>query len=388
MAPDTRTTMESLTPKQQAFAEEAERVAETFAEEAYTWHGDLPWENTAALADADLLCPSIDERYGGQGLSDLAAVLLVDAVGRVCPDTGWFAYTQSTVGPRAIDLFGGDTVKERYLPAVTAGEGHVAIAISEPDAGSDVGSMTTAVEEEEGGGLVCSGEKTWVGGVPFSDAAVTWVKFPEGLGSVVLPLDDPGVEVVEEHTNMAGYSQTHFRIDEVPIPESHVLTRGKEAFKEQLVSLNWERLGSAICATSWATAGLEHALAYAQEREQFGERIADFQGMEWKLAEMYRQIETAAATVYGAAAAAQGHETPPDRTRTSVAKLHCSETAERVVSEAVQTVGARAYQQGHPLEYLYRLTRGRRIAAGTDEVMKNTIARALKEEGVPAVSER
>lgn len=98
--------MESLTPKQQAFAEEAERVAATFAEEAYTWHGDLPWENMAALADADLLCPSVDERYGGQGLSDLAAVLLVDAVGRVCPDTGWFAYTQSTVGPRAIDLFG------------------------------------------------------------------------------------------------------------------------------------------------------------------------------------------------------------------------------------------------------------------------------------------
>ena len=379
--------MVSFTPEQQAFTEEAERVAETFAETAYTWQGDLPWENMRALAEADLLCPSVEASYGGQGMSDLAAICLVDAVGRVCPDTGWFTYTQSTVAPRAIDLFGSEAVKERYLPAVTSGEGHVSIAISEPDAGSDVGSMDTTVEEGPGG-LVCSGEKTWVGGVPFSDAAVTWVKFPEGLGSIVLDLTDPGVSVVEEHTNMAGYSQTHFRIDDVPVPEENVLTRGKEAFKEQLVSLNWERLGSAVCATAWATAGLAYALDYAQEREQFDQAIADFQGMEWKLAEMYRQVETAASAVYGAAAGAEGHETPPDRLRTSVAKLHCSATAERVVSEALQTVGARAYQQGHPIEYLYRLTRGRRIAAGTDEVMKNTIAGALKEDGVPPVSAR
>ena len=379
--------MESLSPEERAFAERAEEVAAGFEEQAFSWRGDLPWENMRALADADLLCPSVDERYGGQGMSDLAAVLLVDAVGRVCPDTGWFTYTQSTVGPRAIDLFGSEAVKEKYLPDVTAGEGHVAIAMSEPDAGSDVASMNTTVREENGE-LVCNGEKTWVGGIPFSDAAVTWVKFPEGLGSIVLPVDDPGVEVEKNYTNMAGYTQTHFQIDDVPVPESHVLTRGRDAFKEQLISLNWERLGSSICATAWATAGLEHALSYAQEREQFDQPIADFQGMEWKLAEMYRQIETAAATVYNAAGAAQGHEDPPGRLRTSVAKLHCSATAERVVSEAVQTVGARAYQQGHPLEYLYRLTRGRRIAAGTDEVMKNTIARALKDDGVPAVSER
>ncbi|QLG61751.1 acyl-CoA dehydrogenase family protein [Halorarum salinum] len=379
--------MHTLSPDQREFAERAESVAAGFAEDAYTWQGDLPWRNMRALADADLLCPSVSDAYGGGGRGDLASLLLTEAVGRVCPDTAWFVYTQGMVGPRAIDLFGSETVKERYLPGVTAGEEHVAIAISEPDAGSDVGSMSTRVTEEDGE-LRCSGEKTWVGGVPFSDVAVTWVRFPEGLGSIVLDLTDPGVEVETEHTNMAGYSQTHFTIDDVVVPESHVLTRGKQAFKEQLVSLNHERLGSAILATAWATAGLELALDHAADREQFGQPIGEFQGVEWKLAEMYRQVETAAATVYGAVADPEGTGDAPHRLQTSVAKLHCSATAERVISEALQLFGARGYQQGHPLEYLYRLTRGRRIAAGTDEIQRNTIAKVLKEDGVPAVSDR
>ena len=234
--------MQVLDREQREFAERAEEVAADFADEAYTWRGDVPWENMETLADADLLCPSVSAEYGGQGISDVAAMLVTEAVGRVCPDTGWFTYMQSMVAPRAIDLFGSETVKEQYLPDVTSGEGHVSIAISEPEAGSDVGSMTTEVTEENGD-LVCNGEKTWVGGIPFSDAAVTWVRFPEGLGSIVLDLTDPGVEVEREYTNMAGYSQTHFTIDDVAVPESHVLTRGEEAFKEQLVSLNWERLG-------------------------------------------------------------------------------------------------------------------------------------------------
>lgn len=379
--------MRSLTEEQREFAERAEDVAAEFTDDAYTWHGDLPSENLQRLADADLYCPSISAEYGGQGMSDLAALQLIEAVGRVCPDTGWFTYMQSMVAPRAIDLFGSEAVKEEYLPPVTAGESIVSIAISEPEAGSDVGSMTTRITEENGE-LVVHGEKTWVGGVPFADAAVTWVKFPEGLGSIVLPLDDPGIEVEEEYTNMAGYAQTHFTIDDVVVPESHVLTRGEEGFKEQLVSLNWERLGASTVSAAWAEAALEIALDYAADRVQFDRPIADFQGIEWKFAEMYRAIETATAVVYRAAAGAHGHERAPDRLETSVAKLHCSETAEEVVSEAVQVVGARAYQQGHPLEYLYRLTRGRRIAAGTDEMQRNTIARALKEDGLPAVSER
>ncbi len=379
--------MTNLTTQQRQYAERAESVATEFSDEAYTWHGEVPWNNLARLVEADLYCPSISEKYGGQGLSDLTAMILTEAVGRSCPDTGWFSYMQSMVAPRAIDLFGSEALKEEYLPAVTAGESIISIAISEPEAGSDVGSMATEVTETDGE-LICNGEKTWVGCVPCGDAAVTWVRFPEGLGSVLIPYDDPGVKIEEVHTNMAGYAQTHFSIEEVVVPKSHVLTRGKEAFKQQLVSLNWERLGSSILTVAWAEAALEQALDYASEREQFGQTLDEFQGIEWKFAEMYRQIETAAALVYQSAGGAQGHERPPSRLQTSTAKLHCSQIVENVVSEAIQTVGARAYQQGHPLEYLYRFARGRRIAAGTDEMQLNTIARALKDEGLPAVSQR
>ena len=128
--------MSTLDPEQRAFAERAESVAEEFAEDAYTWQGDVPWENLRRLAEAEVYCPSISEAYGGQGMSDLATMVLIEAVGRECPDTGWFVYTQCAVAPRAIDLFGSEAVKQRYLPDVAAGESYVSIAISEPDAGS------------------------------------------------------------------------------------------------------------------------------------------------------------------------------------------------------------------------------------------------------------
>lgn len=379
--------MSVLDPEQQAFAERAESVAEEFTDDAYTWRGDVPWENLRRLAEAELYCPSISETYGGQGMSDLATMLLIEAVGRECPDTGWFVYTQCAVAPRAIDLFGSEAIKQRYLPDVAAGESYVSIAISEPEAGSDVGGMETEVTEADGQ-LVCNGTKTWVGGIPFADAVVTWVRFPEGLGSVVLPVDDPSIEIEETYTNMAGYAQTRFSIDDIVVPEENVLTRGEDGFKRQLVSLNWERLGSSALTVAWAKAALEEALSWAETREQFGQPIGEFQGIEWKLAEMYRRVETAAAIVYQSAAGADGAAHAPSRLATSVAKLHCSQIAEEVASEALQIVGARAYQQGHPLEFLYRFARSRRIAAGTDEMQLNTIARALKRDGVPGVSDR
>ena len=363
--------------------ESIREIAENeFAEDAGTWQGAKPWPNLELLADRGYLGISLPEAYGGGGLSEFDAILMEETVGRVCPDT---AYALPDMGAsRAIAMFGSDAVKERYLPPVCAGEDHVAIAISEPEAGSDVPSMNTRVEERDGD-LVLNGEKIWVSGVDEASAAVVWTKFPEGLGTLVLDLDAPGVEIGEHFTNMFGHTQTQFFMNDVVVPEEHVLTRGPDAFKAQLKALNWERLGNAALSNSAAMCVFDMALEYAQQREQFDQPIGDFQGIEWKLADMAKKIQTSRNQMYAAASAAERAGGVPDRLSTHIANLWSGEILEEVASEALQIHGANGYQQGHPIEYFYRFARSRRIAAGTDEIQKNTIARVLKEDGLPSL---
>ena len=375
--------MLSLTEEQQMILSSLEDLADReFAEKAFEWNGTIPWDNIELLADQGFMGINIDEEYGGGGMTEFEAMLSIEVVGRVCPDTAEFLYNQQMVAPRAIEMFGSDTAKERYLPQVTAGEECIAIAISEPEAGSDVGSMTTTVEEQ-GGDLALNGEKTWVSNVRHSSAAVVWAKFPEGLGSVIVDLDQDGVVIHQHDTNMAGHEQTQFYMEDVVVPDENVLTRGSSGFKQQLQALNWERLGSATLANAIGRCALDKALEYGKSREQFDQTIADFQGIEWKLADMAKELESSRALTYQAAFRAQEHGRIPDRLDASLAKLKSSEVVESVVSEALQIHGANGYQQGHPLEYLYRLARARRIAAGTDEIQKNNIAATLKEKGIP-----
>ena len=356
---------------------------EEFAERACSWQGEFPWPNLETLADHGLVGVNLPAEYGGRGLDEFTAMAIIEAVGRICPDTANALYVSSMVSPRAVDMCGSGAAKDKYLPPVCAGETSFSIAISEPAAGSDVGSMDTQVEEE-GGDLTISGEKIWVGYVEQSAAAVVWTRFPDGnLGTLIVDLDAPGIEIEERYENMAGQVQTHFRMDDVPIPEENVLVRGERAFKRQLRALNWERLGSATYANAIARCALEKSLEYAREREQFDEPIAEFQGLRWKLADATADLEASRAVAYRAARRAAERDRVPDRIETNVAKLYSGQVAEAVVSEALQVFGARGYQRGHPLEYLYRLQRSRRIAAGTDEIVRNTIADRVVEEGLP-----
>jgi alkylation response protein AidB-like acyl-CoA dehydrogenase len=375
--------MVSLTDEQRMMVETATELAENeFAEKAYEWQGETPWENIELLAEQGFLGINFDEEYGGAGMNEFDTMLINEAIGRVCPDTGAFLNSVHMVAPRAIDMFGTEAAKEKYLPPLTEGDDYIAICMSEPEAGSDVKSMNTTVEEENGE-LVLNGEKTWVSRYEEASAGVTWVKFPEGLGTVIVDFNDPGVEVSNHYTNMAGHTQTHYYMEDVHIPEENVLTRGGEAFKQQLKGLNWERLAVASISNTWATAAIDHALEYAQNREQFDQPIGDFQGIEWKLADMIKQLEASRALTHRAAENAIEQGRVPDPLQTGVANLFSGEMAESVISEALQIFGANGYQQGHPLEYLYRLQRGWRIAGGTDEMQKNTIARWLKRDGVP-----
>ncbi|THE66666.1 acyl-CoA dehydrogenase [Salinadaptatus halalkaliphilus] len=355
-------------------------LAETeFADTAFTWEGDFPWENLQLLADRGFLGINFPTAYGGGGLSEFEAMLLVESIGRVCPDTAMAVMSTHFVAPRAIYMFGSEAAKSRYLPPVIEGDEQIAIAISEPQAGSDVAAMTTTAEAE-GDGYVLDGEKTWVTDVPYCTAAVTWVQFEDGLGTVVVDFDDPGVEIAEHHTNMAGKTQTQYYLNDVRIDEDDVLVRGRSAFKEQLNALNWERVGGAVLANSTALCAFERTLEYAQDRTQFDQPIGEFQGIQWKLADMATQIEASRALTYRTAQRALANDRVPDRLDTSLAKLFAAEMVDDIVDEALQIHGANGFQQGHPIEYLYRRARARRIAGGTAEIQRNTIAETITDD--------
>lgn len=374
--------MVTLTAEQEMLVDSLRDIAEReFAEKACAWDGEKPWPNLELLADRGYLGISIPEAYGGGGMTEFEAILMTETIGRVCPDTAYAL--PDTAAPRAVAMFGSEAAKDRYLPPVTNAEAHMAIAISEPEAGSDVLSMNTRIEERDGA-LYLTGEKIWVSGVSDAEAAVVWTKFPDGnLGTVIMEFDAPGVEIGNHFTNMFGHTQTQFFMEDVHIPDENVLVRGRDAFKEQLKSLNWERLGNAALSNATALCAFDRALDYAQEREQFGQPIGDFQGIEWKLADMAKELQCSRSMMYSAAEAAQASGGVPDRLATHIANLYSGEVLERVASESLQIHGANGYQRGHPLEYLYRFARGRRIAAGTDEIQKNTIARVLKADGLP-----
>ena len=377
--------MVALTDEQRLLVDSVRDIASEFEADAFTWGGEVPWANIETLADHGFFTANIDEAYGGGGLTEYDVILLIEAVGRVCPDTAHYMVTQSFVGPRTIEMFGSEELKERYLPRVTAGESLVAIAISEPEAGSDVGNMRTRVDEGPDGDLRVAGEKTWVSQYAESDAAVVWAKFPEGIGAVLVEHDAPGVSVDTHHTNMAGDDQTHFRMNEVRVPEEHVLIRGRSAFGRQLDALNWERCGTTTLSNAIALCAFDMAVEYAGDRVQFDQPIGEFQGIRWKIADMAKRVQASRKLAHSAAESAWENDEVPDRTAASVAKLYSSEMVEGVVSEALQIHGANGYQKGHPIEYLYRAARGKRIAGGTDEVLRNTIADAVMDEGLPEI---
>jgi alkylation response protein AidB-like acyl-CoA dehydrogenase len=357
-----------------------------FADQAFSWEGKFPWENMQFLGKQGFIGLNFPEEYGGGGMGELTSMLAIEIIGTECPDTAYALNGQTMVAPRAIEMFGSQVAKEHYLPPVCEGKSAISIAISEPGAGSDVGAMDTQLTEAGDGGFYLNGQKTWVSFVPDADAAVVWTWFPDGnLGTVIMDFDSPGVEISDHSENMAGGSQTHFFMDDVYIPKENVLISGSDAFKKQLQALNWERCGSAAIANAIAKCGFNKAVTYLQSREQFGQPLSEFQGMRWKIAEMATQIEMSRSFVYSTAVRADSQGDPPSRLEACILKLYSSQMVESVTTEALQAFGSAGYQKGHPLEYLYRLQRARRIAAGTDEIMKNNIADVVFDEGLSAI---
>jgi alkylation response protein AidB-like acyl-CoA dehydrogenase len=375
--------MYDLTEEQRMIRQAAGDIAEEFADNACTWQGEFPWENLKVLAENGFIGINLSEEYGGGGMSEFENLLVVEEIGRVCPDTGTLVNAMSMVGPRTVEMFGTEAAKEKYLPPVINGETFMALAMSEPEAGSDLRNMNTTVEQVNGE-YYLNGEKIWTSHFPESDSVVVWAMFEETMGAVIIDTDSAGIELNNHFTNMAGETQTHWFMEDVHVPKENILISEPGQFKEQLKALNWERLSIPIHSNAQALCAMEKAVEYAQEREQFGQPISEFQGIRWKIADMSKKLEVSRAMTHKTALTADKQNDTPDPLDTHIANLYAGEVVQEIVSESLQLFGATGYMQGHPLEYLYRFVRGRRLGGGTDEIMKNTIGDHVLKNNYPA----
>lgn len=370
-----------LTETERLLQRSARRLAEReLADDAFTWEGEYPWPSAEKLAEAGLLGIAISEEYGGGGLEPIHVLLVQEAVGRVCPDSAHVVSKSSMGAPRAIDTLGSDFLREQCLPPVCAGESVLSIAISEAEAGSAAGEMTTSAEDADDG-VVVNGRKLWVTQADVADAFLVYVRFPEGVGAVVVDRDTPGFSEGERYVNMAGEAQSELVFDDCHLSDEQVLVRGEDAFVTLLKTFNVERCHNAMICVSMARNAFERTLEYTRSRRQFGHPIAEFQAVRHKLADMAIQLETARLAVFYAAATAASEEGLPTRAQTSIAKVYANEVGERVLTEALQLHGANGYMRGHPIEYMYRKVRGWKIAGGTVEVHRNGIADVLLSKG-------
>lgn len=370
-----------LSNEQQLIYDTANEIAENeFDDSAFTWETEFPEENLRTLAEQGLLGIGLPVEYGGGGYSVVEVLLATEAVGRVCPDTAHVLSRSSMGPPRVIAELGSDFLKEKYLSDVCEGTQILSVAISEPQAGSDAAAMQTSVEYD-GDDLVINGSKMWVTKADRCTAFLVYARFPDdNIGAIVVDKDTEGLTLDDGSTNMAGHEQYELYFDDVAVPEEQLLVHDKAAFKELLIEFNVERCHNAMMCVACGLNAFDKALAHAKTREQFGQPIGDFQGIEWKLADMAIELEAARLLIYRAAANARHSD--PSRLETSIAKVKANEAGQEVIDEAMQIHGAIGYMKDSPIEYLYRWVRGWKIAGGTVEIQRNMIARDVKKHGL------
>ncbi|SFT03392.1 acyl-CoA dehydrogenase family protein [Halostagnicola kamekurae] len=355
-------------------------ATDQFAEKAFTWEDEFPYENQKILAEQDLLGIGLPMEYGGGGYSVVEVLTAQEAVGRVCPDTAHILSRSSMGPPRAIAELGSEYLKEKYLPAVCDGNSIISVAISEAEAGSDASNMQTSVERASDE-LILNGSKMWVTKAAQCDAFLVYARFPDGnIGAIVVDKETDGLMLDDGSVNMAGHVQHQLYLDDCTVHEDQVLVHEKDAFKRLLIEFNVERCHNAMMCVACGLNSFDKALDYAKNREQFDRPVADFQGIEWKLADMAMELDAARLLIYRAAANAR--ESDPSRLETSMAKVKANEVGQEVVDEAMQIHGANGYMKDSPIEYLYRWVRGWKIAGGTVEVQRNAIASELKKYGL------
>ncbi len=337
-----------------------------------------PWDVARLMAEQGLLGITIAEKDGGQGGTLMDAIIAIETVAQVCPRSADVVQAGNFGAIRVLAEYGTEDQKNRYLKRLLSGEGVICVGMTEPEAGSAVTDLKTSATPD-GAGYRVSGEKVFTTHAQYADVMVTYVRYGPGvggIGSVLIDLKSPGVKQGKPSRFMNGEEWVTTWFDNVYVPPENVMLKAG-GFKKQIAGFNVERLGNTARSLALGRYCYETARQWALQRKQFGRLLAEFQGLQWKFADMKIKLDAGQLLLYRAAVNAD--KGLPSAEDTTIAKAFCNQAGFDICSEAMQIMGGMGYTEDTLIEWCFRKCRGWMIAGGSIEILKNRIAESVFE---------
>ena len=366
----------SFTEEQQLFADSVRRFALAHLEKdslKRAHDSRYPFDVAKLMSQQGLMGITIAEADGGIGGSLMDAVIAIEQVAAVCPRSSDVVQFGNFGPIRTFAEYGSPQQKARWLPDLLQGRMVMSLGITEPDAGSAATELKTSAKAD-GTHYVLNGSKLFSTFSPDAAIFLVYVRFGPGLGgigSVIVERGTPGFTIGQPSSFMSGEEWCELHFENCRIPAENVLL-GPGGFKKQMAGFNIERIGNTARSLAFGRYAFNQAREHALTRQQFGRPLCEFQGLQWKFADMAIRLEGAQLLLYRAAANAD--RGLPSAYETAVAKAACNVTGFEVASEAVQIMGAMGYSRESLVEYCMRRCRGWMIAGGSVEILKNRIA--------------
>ena len=355
---------------------------EQMAPHAATWDEQkiFPVDVLRQMAGLGFAGIYLREEHGGSGLSRFDAALIFEALSAGCTSTAAFM-TIHNMASWMIDSFGSDDQRSKYVPRLTSMELIASYCLTEPGSGSDASAMRSRAVRD-GDAYVLNGSKAFISGAGVSDVYVAMIRTgddgPKGVSCFIIEKDTPGLSFGANERKMGWHSQPTAQVifEDCRVPLDNRIGEEGEGFKFAMMGLDGGRLNIAACSLGTAQRAFDKALAYAQEREQFGQNIAAFQAIQFKLADMATDLEAARLMLYSAAQSLDAGD-PQKTKKSAMAKRFVTDTCFNVANEALQIHGGYGYLQDYEVERMVRDLRVHQILEGTNEIMRVIISRAL-----------
>jgi alkylation response protein AidB-like acyl-CoA dehydrogenase len=349
-----------------------------FKANAMRWmDGTFPWENMKKLADLGVLGMSVPEEYGGLGLPILDTALILEEIAKVDYVTAMAVLGEAGVQTRVIARYAPASIRERILPQVVTGDCILAVCMTEPHAGTDVANYRTNARIV-GDRVILKGTKTLISRAREAGMFVVFTRVDgkpgrEGIGCVLLEPNTPGFEVTGTYHTMGGENLHEIQFNDCELPLENLVIR-EDGFRKLLTAFNTQRCLNPAISLGLAEGAFDEAVNYVRERTIFNKPIADFQGIRWKLADMFKDIEAGRGLLYRACMTANPF---PDPFMAAAAKIFCNEMSLRVTTEAVQVHGGFGFTDEYPVSRFYRGARYGSIGGGASETLRDLIGKKI-----------